>query len=113
MARPRRWQGIRLFPFHGTKRTCSLAGGGAAAHKPLVKTRGGVWGSAPQTLGENKSRGVRIAEMGAAIVLSIPVYVLGRERNPNVFHSLCIAVQSVAEVVPRLKSAPDFRGASR
>ena len=40
--KPRRWQGIRLFPFHGTKRTCSLAGGGAAAHKPLVKTRGGV-----------------------------------------------------------------------
>ena len=51
--------------------------------------------------------------MSAAIVLSIPVYVLGRERNPTVFHSLCIAVQSVAEVVPRLKSAPDFRGASR
>ena len=32
--RPRRWQGIRLFPFHGTKRTCSLAGGGAVPHKP-------------------------------------------------------------------------------
>ena len=58
-------------------------------------------------------RGGRIAEMGAAIVLSIPIYVLGAEHNPNVFHSLCIAVQSVTEVVPRLKSAPDFRGASR
>ena len=32
--RPRRWQGIRLFPFHGTKRTCSLAGSGAVPHKP-------------------------------------------------------------------------------
>ena len=39
--RPGRWQGIRLSPFHGTKRTCSLAGCGAAPHKPLVKTRGG------------------------------------------------------------------------
>ena len=58
-------------------------------------------------------RGGRIAEMGAAIVLSLPVYVLGAERNPNVFHSLCIAVQSVTEVVPRLKNAPDFIGASR
>ena len=44
--------------FHGVKGTCSLAGCGAAPHKPLVKTRGGVWGSAPQTLGENKRRGV-------------------------------------------------------
>ena len=37
--RPRRWQGIRLVPFHGVKGTCSLAGGG-----------GGGRGSAPQTL---------------------------------------------------------------
>ena len=53
-----RWQGIRLFPFHGTKRTCSLAGSGAAPHDLLVKTRGGGWGSTPQTLGENKRRDV-------------------------------------------------------
>ena len=96
--RPRRWQGISHFPLswgQGDLFPC------------------GVWGSAPQTLGKNKSRGGRIAEMGAAIVLSLPIYVLGRERNPNVFHSLCIAVQSVTEMVPRLKSARDFIGASR
>ena len=47
-----------ISPFHGTKRTCSLAGCGAAPHDLLAKTRGGVWGSAPRALGENKRRGV-------------------------------------------------------
>ena len=39
------WQGIRLFPFHGVKGTCSLAGCGAAPHDLLAKTGGGVWGA--------------------------------------------------------------------
>ena len=51
--------------------------------------------------------------MGAAIVLSIPVYVLGAEHNPNVFHSLCIAVRSVNEMASRLESARDFIGELR
>ena len=90
-----------------------MRGVGQRSTSSWRKVHGGGWGSAPQTLGKNKSRGVRIAEMGAAIVLSLPIYVLGRERNPNVFHSLCIAVQSVAEVVRRLKGARDFIGELR
>ena len=46
-------------------------------------------------------------------LLSLPVYVLGAEHRPNVFHSLCIAVQSVNEMASRLESAPDFIGARR
>ena len=78
-----------------------------------MKTRGGGWGGGPQTLGKNKSRGVRLCEMGAAIVLSLPVYVLGRERNPTVFHSLCLAVRSVNEMASRLENARDFIGELR
>ena len=51
--------------------------------------------------------------MGAAIVLNMPVYVLGRERNPNVFHSLCFAVRSVNEMASRLENARDFIGELR
>ena len=41
-AQARHGKEYHISPFHGTKRTCSLAGCGAAPHKPLVKTRGGV-----------------------------------------------------------------------
>ena len=52
-----------IFPFHGVKGTCSLAGDGAAPHDLLAKTIGGGWSSAPQTFGENKRRGVRGAHV--------------------------------------------------
>ena len=88
-------------------------GGWGSAHELLAQSaRRGV-GPRPTNPWRKQERGGRLCEMGAAIVLSIPVYVLGRERNPNVFHSLCIAVQSVTEVVPRLKNAPDFIGELR
>ena len=77
----------------------------------LVPWRG--VGQRPTSFWQKQERGGRLCEMGAAIVLSLPVYVLGRERNPNVFHSLCIAVQSVTEIASRLESAPDFIGELR
>ena len=101
LSRPRQGQGggreYAFFPFMGPR--------------GLVPWRG--VGQRPTNPWQKQERGGRLCEMGAAIVLSLPVYVLGRERNPTVFHSLCIEVQSVTEVVPRLKNAPDFRGASR
>ena len=36
------------------------AGGGAAPHKSLAKTRGGGWGSAPQTLDEKQEAGLAV-----------------------------------------------------
>ena len=58
--KPRRWQGIRLFPFHGVKRTCSLAGGGAAPHDLLAQSaRRGV-GPRPTNPWRKQERGGRI-----------------------------------------------------
>ena len=57
------------------------AGDGAAPHKSLAKTRGRGWGSAPQTLGENKKRGVRGAR-GVIYNTNIkPAYQAGRYQQ--------------------------------
>ncbi len=53
--------------------------------------------------GKVPERGGRLVELGTALAAEIPVFVLGAEGCPNIFHSLCAPVGSVGEALSKLK----------